>query len=63
MNSLESDDALEEDVPSDALDVWSVGANDCLAGAFWGGRGTVGRVHSKTVNGSASDLSYMRYEA
>lgn len=28
---------------------------DCLVGAD--GRGTVGRVHSSTVNGSASDLS------
>ena len=31
--------------------------SDCLDAAVWVGLGTVGRVHSNTVNGRAKDLS------
>lgn len=60
-NSLESveDAFVSEDVAAVATDVGSFDDNDhCLEGPFWTGRGTVGRVHSNTVNGRANDLSY-----
>ena len=58
-SSLES----VEDAPSCSPDAWSLEDDDnSFTGPLWPGRGTVGRVHSNTVNGSANDLSYMRYK-
>lgn len=56
--SLESEDVVGEVIPSVATAAWSLGSNgDCLGS--WLGLGTVGRVHSNTVNGRANDLSYI----
>lgn len=45
-----------EDTSAVAAPIRSLGVKD--AGPLTTGRGTVGRVHSRTVNGRANDLSY-----
>lgn len=46
---------VSETLPPPALDK----NEEVIEGLFWAGFGTVGRVHSRAVNGRANDLNYI----